>query len=55
MAVANEIAALRRELRAISYILLAASASNQDSRDNYIDSAHQNQGAADAIAKGGKS
>ncbi len=49
-----EIAALRREVRAVTCAILATNARNEGSRENYIDQAYENQGAADEIAKGGK-
>ena len=49
---AIQIAALRRELRADAFARLAASARNDSSREDYISTMHQHQGAADQIAMG---
>ena len=47
----SEIAALRYEMRAQSYALLAASARNESSREEYIDHVYRNQADADSIGK----
>ena len=47
-----EISALRLEIRAASLLTLATAATNETSKDDYIERAFQMQGRADAIAKG---
>ena len=47
----SEIAALRREVRALTQAVLAVSAQTEVSRDYHTNQTYQNQGAADVIAK----
>ena len=47
----GELAALRYEMRAQSYALLAASARNESSREEYIDHVYQKQADADSLGR----